>query len=90
MSGQTVVWWHNHSSSREKGSRNWRPNTMPPILRRNRGCPESGQLCMTSATSLNASIAAGEQPASLLVGYQNDQAFYQINDILVDSEPADE
>ena len=33
---------------------------------------------------VNASIAAGEQPAALIVGYQNDQAFYQLNDALVD------
>ncbi|MCB0112491.1 MAG: extracellular solute-binding protein, partial [Caldilineaceae bacterium] len=33
---------------------------------------------------VNASIGAGEQPAALLVGYQNDQAFYQLNDTLVD------
>lgn len=32
----------------------------------------------------NASIAAGELPAALLVGYQNDQAFYQLNDGLAD------
>jgi multiple sugar transport system substrate-binding protein len=33
---------------------------------------------------VNASIAAGELPAALIVGYQNDQAFYQLNDGLVD------
>ena len=33
---------------------------------------------------VNASVAAGEQPAALLVGYQNDQAFYQLNEALVD------
>ncbi|MEZ4676275.1 MAG: extracellular solute-binding protein [Caldilineaceae bacterium] len=32
---------------------------------------------------VNASTAAGEQPAALIVGYQNDQAFYQLNDTLV-------
>jgi hypothetical protein len=38
---------------------------------------------------VNASIAAGELPAALLVGYQNDQSFYQLNDILVDLNTAD-
>ncbi|MGL4649080.1 MAG: extracellular solute-binding protein, partial [Caldilineaceae bacterium] len=33
---------------------------------------------------VNASTAAGEQPGNVLVGYQNDQAFYQLNDTLVD------
>jgi multiple sugar transport system substrate-binding protein len=33
---------------------------------------------------VNSSIAAGELPAALLVGYQNDQSFYQLNDVLVD------
>ncbi|MFN2236976.1 MAG: extracellular solute-binding protein, partial [Anaerolineales bacterium] len=36
---------------------------------------------------VNASIAAGELPAALVVGYQNDQAFYQLNDALVDLTP---
>ncbi|NJN82039.1 MAG: extracellular solute-binding protein [Caldilineaceae bacterium] len=33
---------------------------------------------------MNASTASGEVPAALIVGYQNDQAFYQLNDALVD------
>jgi multiple sugar transport system substrate-binding protein/sn-glycerol 3-phosphate transport system substrate-binding protein len=36
---------------------------------------------------VNASAAAGEQPAALVVGYQNDQAFYQLNQSLVDLDP---
>jgi multiple sugar transport system substrate-binding protein len=36
---------------------------------------------------VNASIAAGDLPAALIVGYQNDQAFYQLNQGLVDLEP---
>jgi multiple sugar transport system substrate-binding protein len=35
---------------------------------------------------VNASAAAGEQPSALVVGYQNDQAFYQLNESLVDLE----
>jgi multiple sugar transport system substrate-binding protein/sn-glycerol 3-phosphate transport system substrate-binding protein len=33
---------------------------------------------------MNASISAGELPAALIVGYQNDQAFYQLNEGLAD------
>jgi multiple sugar transport system substrate-binding protein/sn-glycerol 3-phosphate transport system substrate-binding protein len=33
---------------------------------------------------VNAAIAAGDVPAALIVGYQNDQAFYQLNGALVD------
>ena len=33
---------------------------------------------------VNASIGAGEAPAALIVGYQNDQAFYQLNEGLAD------
>ena len=36
---------------------------------------------------MNASIAAGEAPAALIVGYQNDQAFYQLNAALADLTP---
>jgi multiple sugar transport system substrate-binding protein/sn-glycerol 3-phosphate transport system substrate-binding protein len=36
---------------------------------------------------VNASISAGELPAALIVGYQNDQAFYQLNNALVDLNP---
>jgi multiple sugar transport system substrate-binding protein len=34
--------------------------------------------------AVNASVASGEVPATLVVGYQNDQAFYQLNETLVD------
>ena len=36
---------------------------------------------------VNASITAGELPAALVVGYQNDQAFYELNDAVVDVNP---
>ena len=84
MSGQTVVWWHNHSSSREEGLKELvaEYNAANPcgvtVDAQNQGNYDDIR------DKVNASIAAGEQPASLLVGYQNDQAFYQINDILVD------
>jgi len=34
--------------------------------------------------AVNASISAGDLPAALVVGYQNDQAFYQLNNSLAD------
>jgi multiple sugar transport system substrate-binding protein/sn-glycerol 3-phosphate transport system substrate-binding protein len=83
-SGQTVVWWHQHSGSREEGlltlieefnSTNEWGITIEP---QNQGGYDDIR------DKVNASIAAGELPAALLVGYQNDQAFYQLNDTLVD------
>jgi multiple sugar transport system substrate-binding protein/sn-glycerol 3-phosphate transport system substrate-binding protein len=82
--GQTVVWWHNHSGSREE-------NLLPLIEQFN----ESNECGITVQAEnqggyndirdkVNASAAAGEQPAALVVGYQNDQAFYQLNQSLVD------
>jgi multiple sugar transport system substrate-binding protein/sn-glycerol 3-phosphate transport system substrate-binding protein len=82
--GQTVVWWHNHSGSREEGlmglveefnaSNEWGIT----IDAQNQGSYNDIR------DKVNASIAAGEVPAALVVGYQNDQSFYQINDTLVD------
>ncbi len=82
--GQTVVWWHNHSGSREE-------NMLPLIEQYN----ETNECGITIDAQnqgsyndirdkVNASAAAGEQPAALVVGYQNDQAFYQLNNSLVD------
>jgi multiple sugar transport system substrate-binding protein/sn-glycerol 3-phosphate transport system substrate-binding protein len=83
-SGQTVVWWHNHSGSREE--------KLKALL----GEFNAGNPCNISIDpqnqgsyndirdKVNASIAAGEQPAALVVGYQNDQAFYQLNEGLAD------
>ena len=82
--GQTVVWWHNHSGSREEmlieiindfNETNECGITIEPL---NQG----GYNDIRDA--VNASIASGEVPAALVVGYQNDQAFYQLNDTLVD------
>lgn len=82
--GQTVVWWHNHSSSREEllieiindfNETNECGITVDPL---NQG----GYNDIRDA--VNASIASGEVPATLVVGYQNDQAFYQLNETLVD------
>lgn len=82
--GQTVVWWHNHSGSREEklieiindyNETNECGITVEPL---NQG----GYNDIRDA--VNASVASGEVPAALVVGYQNDQAFYQLNDTLVD------
>jgi multiple sugar transport system substrate-binding protein len=84
--GQTIVWWHNHTGSREE--------LLLEILE---GFADNECGIIIEAQSqgsyndirdkVNASIAAGEQPAALVVGYQNDQQFYQINDALVDLNP---
>jgi multiple sugar transport system substrate-binding protein len=85
--GQTVVWWHNHSGSREE-------QLLPLIAEFN----ETNDCGITVDAQnqgsyndirdkVNASTAAGEQPAALVVGYQNDQAFYQLNNSLVDLDP---
>lgn len=83
-SGQTVVWWHQHSGAREEGLLAMIEdfNSSNPcgitVEAQNQGGYDEIR------DKVNASIAAGEQPAALLVGYQNDQAFYQLNDVLVD------
>ncbi len=82
--GQTVVWWHNHSGGREEGLKtlvdefNSTNEWGITVDAQNQGSYDDIR------DKVNASIAAGEQPATLLVGYQNDQAFYQLNDTLVD------
>lgn len=82
--GVTFQWWHNHSGSREErlltiiddfNATNECGITVEPL---NQG----GYNDIRDA--INASVAAGEVPASLVVGYQNDQAFYQLNDTLAD------
>ena len=82
--GVTVQWWHNHRGSREE--------LLLEIVNEYNETNECGitveALNQGSYNdirdSVNASVAAGEVPASLVVGYQNDQAFYQLNDTLVD------
>lgn len=82
--GQTVVWWHNHSGSREElliemiNDYNETNECGITIEALNQG----GYNDIRDA--VNASVASGEIPAALVVGYQNDQAFYQLNDTLVD------
>ncbi len=84
--GQTVVWWHQHSGSREEGLK----TLVDEFNATNEwGITIDAQLqggYNDIRDKVNASIAAGEQPATLIVGYQNDQAFYQLNDTLVDMD----
>jgi multiple sugar transport system substrate-binding protein len=79
----TVEWWHNHSGSREE-------KLLPLVAKFN----ETNECGITvNATNqggyddirdkVNAGIATGQLPG-LVVGYQNDQAFYQLSDGLVD------
>ena len=85
--GLSIVWWHNHSGSREE-------QLLPLVDQFN-----STNACGITVEAqnqgsyndirdkVNASAAAGELPAALVVGYQNDQAFYQLNNSLADLNP---
>jgi multiple sugar transport system substrate-binding protein len=83
-SGQTVVWWHNHSGSREE--------ELATIIEQFNADNECGITVEAQnqggygdiRDKMNAAIAAGEVPAALIVGYQNDQAFYQLSGALAD------
>ncbi len=85
--GQTVVWWHNHSGSREEKLKvlidefNTTNECGITVDAQNQGGYDEIR------DKMNASIAAGEAPAALIVGYQNDQAFYQLNAALADLTP---
>lgn len=132
--GQTIVWWHNHSGSREarlkvlvsefnannpcvEMDESGNPVLLPDDTTRvlysfqldENGSPArdaDGNLILEETSlagqpsrlylqaenqggyddirdKVTGSIAAGELPAALLVGYQNDQAFYQLNNTLV-------
>jgi multiple sugar transport system substrate-binding protein len=82
--GQTIVWWHNHGGSREE--------KMIPLLEDFNNTNECGITLEPQnqggyddiRDKVNNFMAAGDVPAPLLVGYQNDQAFYQLNETLVD------
>lgn len=82
--GVSIVWWHNHSGSREE-------RMLPLIEEFNSANPCGITVEAQNQGSyndirdkVNSSIAAGELPAALIVGYQNDQAFYQLNNGLAD------
>lgn len=82
--GVEIVWWHNHTGNREEplaelvnqfSETNACGITVEPQLQGNYD---------DIRDKVNASIAAGDLPAALVVGYQNDQKFYELNDSLVD------
>ncbi len=82
--GQTIVWWHQHSGSREE-----KLSVIVEDFNANNECgivldAQNQGGYNDIRDKVNASTASGEQPASLLVGYQNDQAFYQLNGVLAD------
>ena len=86
-SGQSIVWWHNHSGSREE-------QLLPLVDQFNQtnACGITVEAQNQGSYNdirdkVNASAAAGELPAALVVGYQNDQAFYQLNNSLADLNP---
>jgi multiple sugar transport system substrate-binding protein/sn-glycerol 3-phosphate transport system substrate-binding protein len=84
--GQTVTWWHQHSRSREENliimveeynATNECGITVEPL---NVGSYND------TRDKMNAAIQTGELPG-LVVGYQNDQAFYALANGLADLDP---
>ncbi len=81
--GQTVVWWHQHSRSREEG--------LLEMVAEFNATNECGITVEAQnqggyndiRDKMNASIATGDLPG-LVVGYQNDQAFYALAGGLAD------
>jgi len=81
--GQTVVWWHQHSGSREE--------KLMPLVDEYNATNECGITVEAlnvgsyndTRDKMNAGIQTGELPG-LVVGYQNDQAFYALADGLAD------
>jgi multiple sugar transport system substrate-binding protein/sn-glycerol 3-phosphate transport system substrate-binding protein len=81
--GQTVVWWHQHSREREEGL-----VEMVEEFNATNECgisvvPENAGGYNDIRDKMNAGIATGELPG-LVVGYQNDQAFYALAGGLAD------
>ncbi|MCD6284880.1 MAG: extracellular solute-binding protein [Anaerolineae bacterium] len=81
--GQTVTWWHNHSGSREEG--------LLGMIEEYNATNECGITIDAQnqggyndiRDKMNAGIQSGELPG-LVVGYQNDQAFYALANGLAD------
>ena len=81
---QEVLWWHNHTGSRDE--------QLAEMVADYNASNECGITIDSQSQGgyneirdkVNASISAGEAPAALIVGYQNDQAFYQLNEGLAD------
>jgi multiple sugar transport system substrate-binding protein len=84
--GVEVVWWHNHSGSREE--------QLLPLVEEFNNSNECGITVVAQnqggyddiRDKMNAGIATGELPG-LVVGYQNDQAFYALAGGLADMNP---
>ena len=84
---QTVLWWHNHTGSRDE--------QLAEMVADYNASNECGITVVSESQGgydeirdkVNASISAGEAPAALIVGYQNDQEFYQLNEGLADLNP---
>jgi multiple sugar transport system substrate-binding protein/sn-glycerol 3-phosphate transport system substrate-binding protein len=83
--GQTVVWWHNHSGSREE-------RLLAMIDQFNSENPYGITVEALNQGGYNdirekmgAGITSGDLPG-VVVGYQNDQAFYASVDALVDMD----
>ncbi len=84
--GQTVVWWHQISGSRQEG--------LDAIVADFNATNECGITVEAQnqggyndiRDKMNAGIATGELPG-LIVGYQNDQAFYALAGGLADINP---
>jgi multiple sugar transport system substrate-binding protein len=84
--GQTVVWWHQHSGAREEG--------LAAMIAEFNSTNECGITVEAQnqggyndiRDKMNAGIATGELPG-LVVGYQNDQAFYALAGGLADINP---
>jgi len=84
--GLTVTWWHNHSSSREE-----KLKVMVDEFNASNECgitivPENQGSYNDIRDKMNAGISTGELPG-LVVGYQNDQAFYALANGLADIDP---
>ena len=83
--GQTVIWWHNHSGSREEkllvivdkfnAENEWGITVEAQPQGRYNDIREK----------MGAGIVSGDLPG-IVVGYQNDQAFYASVDALVDMD----
>lgn len=85
-SDQKVIWWHNHSGSREEkllaivekfNTENPYGITVEPIM-------QGGYNDIRE--KMSAGAVSGELP-DVVVGYQNDQAFYASVDMLADMDP---
>lgn len=83
-SGAEIIWWHNHT-----GDRNDLLNELITQFNETNACGitvegQSQGSYGDIRNLMNASLGAGDVPNALVVGYQNDQAFYQLQEGLAD------